>query len=136
MISLPLDIKTIIGLLVIGNLMTVVILVSFQSNSLLKRQYNQFIMGNFLLAGGWALLYLRGQIPNLLSVYFGNTLLFSGFALETSAITNVSEPNRKREQLFASITVGGLVIFWLVAHTPSLWVAFSSIYWLVSFWYW
>lgn len=121
------DIKTIIGLLAISNLITFAVLLCFMNHFLMKRQYNQFIIGIFSLSIGWLLLDFRDQISNLLSVYIGNTLLAGGFALQTLAIVNISELNRKRENLFAGIVIIGLLIFWFFTGTPGLWIAISSL---------
>ncbi|MCX7176281.1 MAG: diguanylate cyclase [Proteobacteria bacterium] len=127
MIQFSLDIRTAISLLGLGNMIAACILVAYKIEAAMARPYRQFIAGKTLQALAWALLALRGEIPDLLSADVGNALLFIGFALEVSAVSIAEPTQRQLEMVYAILAGCGAVAFWLLAETPSLRVALASI---------
>ncbi len=121
------DIRTIISLLFLGNLLAVGILAAYQKGERGARQYWHYLAGKTLQAFAWALLSLRGEISDLISVYWGNSVLFIGFALEVSAVSSVERVNRRMEYLYAAIAGCGILIFWAFAAAPGQRVALASI---------
>ena len=124
---LNLEIRTIVFLLFLGNLTTIAILAAYRSNFVSRRLYWQFLTGKLLQAAAWLLLGERGFIPDLLSVYAGNSLLLAGFALEAVAMLTVEAPSRRWELAYSVLTAGCLVGFWGFAVTPSLYVRVASL---------
>ena len=122
-----LDIHTIIVLLILGNLTVLSILIAYKSGVSQNRSYRQFIAGKMLQTIAWLLLWQRGNIPDSFSVYIGNTLLISGFALETLSLTNAKEFNRRREIIFGVLAVTGIAAFWAFADTPNRRVGIASL---------
>lgn len=120
------DIRTAIFLLFIGNLLAVLLMTTYKSSMRKDRYYRRFLQGKLLQSLAWALLLLRGQIPDLFSVYIGNTLLLGGFALEAMAMANSSNNTSRMEWTFAIIAGCCTVAFWAWADTPAQRVALAS----------
>ena len=127
MLQFALDIRTVISLLFLGNLIAVGVLAAYRTEAEMARQYWQYIAGKTLQALAWALLGLRGEISDLLSAHLGNAMLFIGFALEVSAVSAIDKSSRRMEIVFAVLAGCGSVAFWLFGETPSQRVALASI---------
>jgi len=121
-----LDIKTILTLLFIGNFVVIVVMALYGSIAGERSAYWHFIGGKALQGSAWILLTLRGEIPDIVSAYVGNTLLLYGLALEAYVLTSVGRGRRRRELIFVSIATVGVVLFWTLASTPGLWVGYAS----------
>ena len=80
------DLRTLILLMVISNLFTVGVLVSFEWGKRRQRHFQLYIAGKLVLATAFLLVGLRDYIPIQLSFLLGNVLVFVGFALEASAL--------------------------------------------------
>ncbi|TVT51166.1 MAG: GGDEF domain-containing protein [Denitromonas halophila] len=82
-----LDIRTLILLLGLGNLLLFLTLVSFR---FVRDDRNAgvshlWMVSKLLQSAAWALLWARGSISGFWSIEVGNTLLLAGFGLETLA---------------------------------------------------
>jgi len=121
-----LNIHTIIILLSLGNFIAVIILLMYKRSSLKEQSYGNFIAGKTLQFIAWPFLSMRGEIPDLLSVYTGNSLLIAGFTLETLALTVLNKRIKKWEYIYASEAVAGIILFWIFAATPNLRVGNAS----------
>lgn len=87
---MPLDIRTIIFALAIGNLVFGVILLLFQRGQEPSLRNWFWTAAKFLQCAGWLLLALRGSIADVLSITLGNIALVTGFAHECWAIFRIS----------------------------------------------
>jgi PAS domain S-box-containing protein len=121
-----LDIKTILTLLYVGNFIVIVVMVIYGRSAEQRSAYWHFLGGKALQGCAWILLALRGQIPDIASAYVGNTLLLYGLALEAHVLTMVGRDRGKRGIIFLSIATVGVVLFWIFATTPGLWVGYAS----------
>jgi PAS domain S-box-containing protein len=121
-----LDIHTIITLLFTGNLVALVILIAFGSNKAPERPYMHFMLGKLLQTLAWPLLGMRGNIPDVFSVYIGNTLLICGFALETFSLTVVNVPERRWKTVYGVLSITSIAAFWVFAGTPNMRVVMAS----------
>ncbi|MEZ5627512.1 MAG: GGDEF domain-containing protein [Rhodocyclaceae bacterium] len=88
----PLDIRTLIFLLSLGNLLLFVSLMGFrfapdERDGGLSRLW---AISKLLQSAAWALLWARGSVPGFWSIEVANTLLLSGFGLETLAVWRFS----------------------------------------------
>ncbi|MBF0475759.1 MAG: GGDEF domain-containing protein [Deltaproteobacteria bacterium] len=84
---LDIDIKTVIVMLCIGNLVVLTLLfVSIKPGS--KNSIKYFALSKFIQSIAWVLLAFRGEISNLLSLALGNLILFIGFAMESISVVS------------------------------------------------
>ncbi|MFD1884764.1 GGDEF domain-containing protein [Paenibacillus wenxiniae] len=81
-----LDMKTIFISLVFGHIFTVILISAYRKHTVQNRSFNAFFLAKLIQAIAWALLIVRGAIPELLSIVLANTLLFVGAVLETGAL--------------------------------------------------
>ena len=125
--GLSLDLRTVILLIVVGNLVSVAVLAAYPHINRRERPYRLFIAGRMIQPAAWVLLALRREIPDLYSAYVGNTLLFFGFAVETAALSILDGEDRKKERLIACIAVIGSLVFWTLGDTPGQRVAIASL---------
>ena len=127
MVPFLFEIRTVIALLAIGNLMALVILLAYRNGWSRQRPCQLFMAGKVLEAFGWGLLSLRDMIPDALSVHLGNILLITGFALEGLAIASVGRPEARLRPLFASLGGFGVLLLFAVGHSPGLRVSVASL---------
>ncbi|HET7838781.1 MAG TPA: histidine kinase dimerization/phosphoacceptor domain -containing protein [Rectinemataceae bacterium] len=122
-----LDIRTVIGLLVIGNLGALATLVAYWRRVRGEGTGLLFMAGNLVQAIAWSLLYLRGFAPELLSVQLGNSLLLCSFALEALAIAKAAGGGPRLGPAYVAVTAAGVALFLLLAGTPNGRVVGSSL---------
>ncbi len=94
--SFNLDMKTIFISLVFGHIFTVILINAYRKHTVPDRSVNAFFLSKLIQAIAWALLIVRGVVPELLSIVLANTLLFVGAALETSALLMLQQVFSKR----------------------------------------
>ncbi|MBJ7313088.1 diguanylate cyclase [Rugamonas sp. CCM 8940] len=82
------DIKTLILALALGNLSLCTALFFFEYERSKRFGLSTWALAKQCQAAAWLLLYLRGSIPDLLSVPVANGLLFAGVALDAAALWN------------------------------------------------
>ncbi|MBA5686883.1 GGDEF domain-containing protein [Rugamonas apoptosis] len=80
------DIKTLLLALALGNLSLCAALFFFEYERKRTLSLSTWAVAKQCQAGAWLLLYLRGTLPDLLSVGVGNGLLFAGMALDAAAL--------------------------------------------------
>ncbi|MCE1189204.1 MAG: PAS domain-containing sensor histidine kinase [Ignavibacteria bacterium] len=124
---LQLDLRTIVFLLFAGNITSAVVLFAYKASELHGRAYKTFMHGKLLQGIAWLLLSFRGGIPDLLSVYLGNSLLIFGFCFEALAINAVPNYRENREKVLIGIAVTSVVGFDIFANTPGLRVSIASL---------
>ena len=81
------DIKTLVLALALGNLSLCAALFFFeQQQGAAAGRTATWARAKQFQAVAWGLLYLRGTLPDFLTIPFANALLFTGFALDASAL--------------------------------------------------
>ena len=103
------DIKTLVLALALGNLSLCAALFFFEY----ERQ-KSFAMSTWALAKqcqaiAWCLLYLRGVLPDFLSILLGNSLLFAGMALDAGALWQAAGKSGWRRRLLPALGVAVLL---------------------------
>lgn len=121
------DIRTVLTLLFLGNLTILAILLAYVKGKKLTRTYYFFIAARALQALAWPLLSLRGEIPDLWSVYAGNSMLLFGFSSEALALSTLDGDSPRLEKTYLSIATASSVLFCLFATTPNYRVAMASL---------
>ncbi len=121
------DIHSTIQLLFWGNLLFAYILTVFKNKTISKQLYRQFIAAKILQSAAWLLLAFRGDIPDLFSVYFGNTFLSIGFAFEALALTTVNGKSRQKEFAYSIISIIGIMLLWAFSDKPNLRIFVSGL---------
>jgi hypothetical protein len=124
---LDLDIRTFLRLLVVGNLVAMVMVFAYRNPGNHPGPIRLFVFSRLFQALAFGMISLRGEIPLWISAHLGNPLLFTGFALEMSALGRLCHYQRNVEKLLALWVVGGSLAFWYFGHTPALLVAISSL---------
>lgn len=102
---IDIDIKTILFYLSLGNFFILIFLLFFNVDK--KRgRFNLFTIAKFLQAIAWFLLAEREQIPDSISIYFSNSILFLGFGFEMlSLVTYKVRFSSKSENLFYTLLI-------------------------------
>jgi len=113
---MSLDTRTIIALLVIGNIAFPILLLAYRRSASTDRRYGGFILAKALQAPAWTLLLLRDSIPDLASLYLGNTLLFFGFALEIATLAAADWADRLWGRLPLIVAGLGSIFFCALAR--------------------
>lgn len=77
----------------------------------------------------WGLLYLRGTLPDFLTIPFANTLLLAGFALDAAALWEQAGRRIWRRYLLPACVLAALAFVgaWLFDRTPPERLAISSL---------
>lgn len=107
-----LDMKTVFILLVFGHIFTVILISAYRREHAKDSAVNTFFGAKLAQAIAWLLVALRSELPVVLSVSVGNTLLFLGAALETAALLKlqgVFQPRTKR--VYIVLTAVNLTAF-------------------------
>jgi hypothetical protein len=128
-----LDIRSLILLLVYGNLAAVALLLTYRGNGDSKRTYSLFVLGKVLQAGAWFLLAQRDEISVVWSVYLGNALIIAGFWGETNAFISLFDRDPRWVKLQTGTAIAGLVAFFSVAHRVEYRIAVSSLVTVAQF---
>jgi hypothetical protein len=128
-----LDIRSLILLLVYGNLAATALLLTCRGNGDSRRTYSLFVLGKVLQAGAWFLLAQRDEISDVWSVYLGNALIIAGFWGETVAVISLFDTNRRWVTLQTGTALVGLAVFCSAAHRVEYRIAVSSIVTVAQF---
>lgn len=123
---LALNMPTILKLLCIGNIVILLILLVSTNEFAIKKSYYSFIAGKVLQACAWALLASRDSIPNLYSVFVGNTILLAGLALEAHGLISVEEFKKHRAMYYSIVVAAFIAVFWTFAKTANQYAIISS----------
>jgi diguanylate cyclase (GGDEF)-like protein len=123
-----LDVRTMILVQVVSNLLLAVGLLLVRRRGLSSREMTFWMYGNAAAVLGWALLALRGVIPNFISVVIGNTLIMCMLVLWYRAI---AEFRRLRPRLLLPYALMALcfISLWAVLEADVRWrVVVASAY--------
>jgi len=109
------DIRSLITVLFWGNVVSFALVVSFRiSNTFARaRLYSRFFaLGKLFQASAWLLLLFRYTLPDILSVYLGNTCLFVGFYYEARCMLQIIQSESLvTRRLCLGITVVSIILF-------------------------
>lgn len=127
------DIKTLVLALALGNLSLCAALFFFeqQQGAAVAGQARTATWSRAKLfqAVAWTLLYLRGTLPDFLTIPFANALLFTGFALDAAALWELAGRRVWRRYLVpvlaASVTI--FVSAWLLDKPAPERIAITSV---------
>jgi diguanylate cyclase (GGDEF)-like protein len=133
--NLSVDIRTVILLLWMGNLISVSLFAIYSYDQRQRFPITFFFRARLLQTIAWILLWLRESIPELFSAEIGNMFLFTGWALEAFAILSLRQRRLRFDILYAAVMVLNIplniVIYQL--ESPNLKVAIASIVSLAIF---
>jgi signal transduction histidine kinase len=121
-----LDIRTFLRLLTIGNLVAMAMVFAYRNTGNHLGPMRLFVSSRLFQALAFGMISLRGEIPLWVSAYLSNPLLFTGFALEMSALGRLCHYRLSVERLLLVWVVVGSLAFWYFGNTPALLVAISS----------
>jgi diguanylate cyclase (GGDEF)-like protein len=133
------DIKTLVLALALGNLSLCVALFFAEQhadgpagaspNAAALRGAATWSRARQLQALAWGLLYLRGTLPDFLTIPFANTLLLAGFALDAAALWEQAGRRVWRRYLLPAFVLAALAFVgaWLLERTPPERLAISSL---------
>ncbi len=108
---LELDVRTILLLLVAGNLAAAATLVAHTRRGPYEPAAGRYLAGALCQAAAWTLLFLRGRIPAVLSIQVGNTSLIVGFCLQCLALDGAYRPDARLDRRYAVIALAGIALF-------------------------
>lgn len=123
---LELDIKTILRLFVIGNLVAAAMVFSYRTPQRNVVPVRLFVFSKVFQSLAWSLLSMRGDIPLWISAHVGNPLLYIGFCLEIAALGRLCDYRNKLESLLLVWVLAGSLAIWTLGSTPSLLVVISG----------
>jgi len=107
------DVRTLILILILGHAIAALLLF-FATRRRAQIYDTIFMISMALQAAGWFFLFFRGVISDILSFSFGDTLLFSGFCLETIAFLSLVRPVDKRwQRTYTVIFALSIITIWL-----------------------
>lgn len=89
------DIKTIIALLILGDIFTVILIFAYQLQYKKEDSIDLFLLGNLVEAIAWILITLRNVVPTILSISIGNSFLFFGATLKITAFLAIKNNYNK-----------------------------------------
>ncbi len=127
-----LDSRTLMGVLIWGNLATGLIVCLYRSTN--KYEFRPVIRNmapvRFLSAFGFLCLFLRGAIPDIISANIGNSLLFLCFYIESNMLLKIANLNNERVLLIERIAlILSIIVFNIVEyifHDGSLRIGIAS----------
>ena len=129
------DIKTLVLALALGNLSLCASLFFFEQQHGVGAGVSGQVRtatwsrAKLFQAVAWTLLYLRGTLPDFLTIPFANALLFTGFALDASALWEQAGRREWRRYL-VPVLVAAITIFvsaWLLDKPASERIAITSV---------
>lgn len=129
-----LDIRTLIGVLFWGNVTATILIYLFHilsKDDQDRKIVRKLIIIHLFCAIGYMLLFLRGTIPDIFSVNFGNTILFTCFYLEATLFPTITESLTKGlDAILKYILIISILIFnilELIFIQPSLRITMASV---------
>lgn len=128
---LQLDVKTLMVVLLLGNLVSVALIVSYYCTETSDLSIGkQYLPAKLFQAAAYFLLLYRSQISDFSSVYLGNCFLMFGFYLEALTMMTIIQEFRSMVYPLTGIMIVSCTIFCLSEyfyHDPSIRVACSSL---------
>lgn len=129
-----LDIKTLIGVLIWGNLTFSVLTLQFyyyHESDYKKDLILRFGIAKIIQATAWTLLFLRGNISHTLSVCFGNILLFVSFNLDSLVMLRMNKKTKiiwfRLQNVLLALSVISFALFELLLGLGNVRIAIASL---------
>lgn len=128
-----LDIPTLISTLIWGDFSLA--LLAFGYYKFHIANYEEKLIKNFgiaktLQAIAWLLLFLRGNVPDAFSIYFGNTLLYISFYMEANLMMKMMKDVPKKrytmQSCFLGLAMAMLYIFEIMLGAANIRISISS----------
>ena len=116
-VLVELDVKTMIGVLILGNLALAFLTLRYylyHESDHEKKLIQRFGIAKILQATAWILLFLRGEISDIVSVCFGNVLLFISFYLDSLLVLTMNKKIKKIWYRLQSVLLALSIILFLV----------------------
>jgi diguanylate cyclase (GGDEF)-like protein len=128
------DTRTLIGVLTWGNIAAAILIWTFQTLNMSpidRHKIKRLTVIRLSYAIGYLLLFLRGLIPDFLSVNIGNTLLYVCFHLEVTFLLSMTETDSGLalsiiRRIILTVSILFFNILEYVSGTPSLLVSMAS----------
>ena len=123
-----LDIRTVLLLLWMGNIAIVTLIAIYRSALNPKFPFMIFLLARIFQTLAWLLLWLRGLIPDIFSVFIGNTFLLFGWSVEAFALLSILQ-KRTGFKIFCIILGCSSIllnIFLYQVASPNIRIAISS----------
>jgi diguanylate cyclase (GGDEF)-like protein len=123
------DIKTVVLALALGNLSLFAALFFSDYENRKSSIWSIWAIAKQCQAAAWFLLYLRGIVPDLLSIVLANALLFAGVAAEAGALWEAAHRPGWRRILvpILALAAGGAVAAYVFEVDPAIRIAASSL---------
>ena len=123
------DIKTLVLALALGNLSLVAALFFFEYESRRQLRLSTWAVAKQCQAVAWLLLYLRGVLPDILTIALANSLLFAGMALDAAALWELAGRPVWRRYLLPALVpaVAAFCAAWLLQPEAGLRIALASL---------
>lgn len=127
------DIKTLLLALALGNLSLCAALFFFEAGARRAGSsagvHATWMRAKLCQALAWGLLYLRGDLPDLITIPFANAVLFAGFALDAAALWEQAGRRVWRAYLLPSLgaAIGVYSGAWLLQAPAGVRIAIASV---------
>jgi two-component system sensor histidine kinase/response regulator len=107
------DIRTFFIIFALSSLFTLLFLLFYSFSSHKRNKLLEiYALGKLFLTLSWIFLGLRGMIPNVLSIVFGNVFIIAGIAVEMLVISSYKHPDFKfRSKVFSIAAAVFSIIF-------------------------
>ncbi|OQA78646.1 MAG: putative diguanylate cyclase YcdT [Tenericutes bacterium ADurb.Bin239] len=133
-IVLKLDVKTMIGVLICGNLVLAFLTLRYylyNESDHEKNLIRRFGIAKILQAIAWLFLFFRGNISDIFSIYFGNILLFISFYLDSLIVLHLNKKPEKiwfiLQTILLAIAIILFVVFELIFDSGNIRVGIASL---------
>ncbi|MBN2874695.1 MAG: PAS domain S-box protein, partial [Spirochaetales bacterium] len=124
---MELDIRTILVLLVFGNVASALTIFVYQRRFGFNPPVMHYLAGVLFQSVAWVLLDVQKLVPAFWSVYVGNALLIVGYNMAAIGLSTVGNQDRRIYRTHALVTVLGIVGFVAFSSTPASQTVAASI---------
>ncbi len=133
-VLINLDIKTMIGVLMWGNLALAFLILRYHVYHELNNEkilIRRFGIAKILQATAWFFLFLRGDINDIFSVYFGNILSFISFYLDSLVILKMNKNTKmiwfRLQSILLALSIISFLIVEILLGTGNVRIAIASL---------
>lgn len=110
--TLLLDMKTVLILIVLGHLLSVVLISAYWRTHSKDRILSMFLLAKCAQGLAWLLLIVRNGIPDVFTISAANSLLLFGFSLETVAMLKLQHAfHSSMKLLYVALTAAAILAF-------------------------